>query len=512
MALPSPEKRKLAHLLRRAGFGVRPDEWEEYSRLGLAGTTQRLLHPETVPDNLEAILKSIGGDYVDFENLDSIKQWWLYRMVHTKRPLEEKMTLFWHNHFATANYKVNSASLMWQQNQLFRTHALGDFRTLLQAVARDAAMLIWLDGGQNRNGAPNENFAREVMELFTMGVGSGYTEKDIQEAARSLTGWRYDEATKSFIFDAGAHDDGEKTVLGQTGNFYSDDVLDIVARQPATAHFLSTKLFKFFVHDDPGPADIAKLSQVYFKSGYSIRAMLESIFTSPVFYSEAAFFAKVKSPVEFTVMTMRSLNANMSMVAPLASVVAGMGQELFNPPNVKGWLEGRDWINGRTLLARVNFAIQLADELNRHGALQHLLADLTPGNKAGGNNVAVTQAAAMNGPAMGTASMQGANMQGATMQGGTMTTATMNGPAMSGADTGGAAKQPPTTAPVISITASPERVVDTLWDALLTGHTPTAKTRSLLINYLYEGDEKQLGNKLPGLINLILAAPEYQLA
>lgn len=495
MALPSDEKRKLAHLLRRAGFGVRPDEWDEYMRLGLAATTQRLLHPETVPDQLDEIFKSIGGDYVDFDNLDSIKQWWLFRMAHTKRPLEEKMTLFWHNHFATANYKVDRPAWMWQQNQLFRAHTLGDFRTILQVVARDAAMLVWLDGGANRNGAANENFAREVMELFTMGVGSGYTEKDIQEAARAFTGWRYDDGARGFIFEAGLHDDGEKTVLGQTGNFYTDDIIDILARQPATAHCLSAKLWKFFVNDNPTPGDITKLSLVYFKSGYSIRAMLESIFTSPVFYSDAAYYAKIKSPVEFVIMTMRTLNANMTMVSPLCNIIAGMGQDLFNPPNVKGWAEGRDWINGRTLLARVNFAIQLSSEMNRHGALQHLMADLAPGNST--HSASTLAAPAMNAMSMSSPAMSSPVMSSATMSALAMTGATMTGPTKPGA---------------MALITPPDKMVDTLWDALLPGHSPSVKTRALLINYLNEGSTKQLADKLPGLVNLILAAPEYQLA
>ncbi len=502
MALPSAERRQLAHLLRRAGFGARPDEWEEYARLGLDGATQRLLHPETVPDRMAEILKNIGGDYVDFENLESIKQWWLYRMVHTPRPLEEKMTLFWHNHFATANFKVNNARWMWQQNETFRKLGLGSFRTLLQEVARDAAMLVWLDGAANKNGAPNENFAREVMELFSLGVDGGYTEKDVQEAARCFTGWRFDNGAGKFVFDPFLHDDGEKTVLGQTGNFYSDDVVDIIARHPSTARFLSTKLFKFFVHDNPAPADISGLQQVYFKSGYNIRAMIESLFKSPVFYSDVAYFAKIKSPVEFAVMTVRTLNAPMAMNTPLYAAIAAMGQDLFNPPNVKGWNEGRAWINGRTLLARVNFAIQMANDMGRRGGLQHLLADLAPGAPARPQPAAVAPSAgAAAGPKINSTTMQAPAMAGATMQGDTM-----QGGAM--ATQGGAVL-------LTAGNASPEQIVDTLWNAFLTGHAPSPKTRGLLIDYLKEGTTdkpERVTEKLPGLVNIILSAPEYQLA
>ena len=179
--------------------------------------------------------REIGGDFVDFEEFWSIRNWWLYRMAHTPRPLEEKMTLFWHNHFATSAYKVDSARRMWNQNETLRRHSLGSFRTLLQQIARAPAMLIWLDGASNHAGAPNENFAREVMELFTLGRGNGYTETDIKEAARCFTGWRWANTPSNFVYDPNNHDDGEKTVLGQTGNWHADDVIDILVRHQSTA-------------------------------------------------------------------------------------------------------------------------------------------------------------------------------------------------------------------------------------------------------------------------------------
>ena len=237
--LNQDETRTLAHLLRRAGFGARPDEWAAYAKLGVAGTTDRLLHPEAVPDHLAEVMQDIGADYIDFTDMGSVSKWWMYRMLHTQRPLEEKMTLFWHGHFATANYKVDNPRWMWQQNQTFRTHALGNFRQMLLAVTRDPAMLVWLDGVDNRKGHPNENYGRELQELFTMGVGSGYTEKDVQEAARAFTGWGVDRDANSAVFSPDRHDDGVKTYLGETGNFTGDDVIDIIVRQPATARFLS---------------------------------------------------------------------------------------------------------------------------------------------------------------------------------------------------------------------------------------------------------------------------------
>ena len=221
MSLPLDQSHHLSHLLRRAGFGARPDEWTAYAKLGVAGTTDTLLHPERVPDTLDTVLQGISGDYVDLDSLDSVRNWWIYRMSHSQRPLEEKMTLFWHNHFATANYKVDNPRWMWQQNQLFRAHGLGSFRTLLQGVSRDPAMLVWLDGADNKKGRPNENYGRELQELFTLGIG-GYTETDVKEAARAFTGWRYSRDTNAFQFDPNSHDDGVKTFLGETGNFNGD--------------------------------------------------------------------------------------------------------------------------------------------------------------------------------------------------------------------------------------------------------------------------------------------------
>ncbi len=495
MALSADDNAKLAHLLRRAGFGARPSEWAEYAALGVAGATQQILHPQRVPDHLQEVLGDIGGDYVDFDDLGSIRHWWLYRLVHTRRPLEEKMTLFWHNHFATANYKVDNARRMWRQNETFRKYGLGSFRTLLQEVARDPAMLVWLDGNSNHVGKPNENFAREVMELFTLGEGGGYTEKDVQEMARAFTGWRGANSESGFVYDPTLHDDGEKTVLGQTGNWHADDVIDILVRQPATARFLATKLFRFFVHDSPSSADIARLGDVYFKSGYDISAVLEAIFTSQVFYSPAAHFAKIKSPVEYAVMTIRSLDAPMLAVRDLAGALALMGQELFNPPNVKGWPEGRAWINARTLIARVGFASTLTDEMSRRVSLLERLRGLSPTEnaparaislKAGGERMAAPTMAAMEAPMMDNG--------------------TMKAPAMEAPGMAMPAPRAPTPANL-----SGEAAVETLWNALLPGLPIPPPTRASLVAYSQTNGKSDLAAKLPGLLNLIVSMPEYQL-
>jgi uncharacterized protein (DUF1800 family) len=375
MALSTAERSSLAHLLRRAGFGATPREWQEYSRLGVKGTTQFLLNPKAVPDDFEKLLETIGGNFVDLDTLGGAASWWIFRMVKTKRPLEEKMTLFWHTHFATSFYKVGSARWMSGQIDTFRKHALGSFRTMLQAITRDSAMLIWLDGAQNKLGKPNENFAREILELFTMGVGSGYSEKDVQEAARAFTGWAYDYKNRSFYYNPYLHDDGWKTFLGHSGNFHGDDIIDIIVRQPATGKFLATKLWKFFVSENAPPAEIERLTKIYLASGFHIGAVVEAILTSPLFYSEAARYAQIKTPAEYVVGVMRTLDAPLLSIRNLPTVLSTMGQELLNPPNVAGWPGGREWINTRTLLARVNFSSQITLEMNKQGKLVSRVQD-----------------------------------------------------------------------------------------------------------------------------------------
>ena len=475
MAFPNDSDAKLAHLMRRAGFGARPSQWNELRQKGLANVTEDLLNPTRTPDHLKALLDEIGGDYVDYNEINSVRQWWLYRMVHTRRPLEEKLTLFWHNHFATSMYKVDNSGRMWRQNEVFRRYGMGSFRALLQQIARDPAMLVWLDGHRNHAGKANENFAREVMELFTLGVGNGYTERDVAEAARAFTGWRGDnKAPGGFIYDPTLHDDGEKTVLGQTGNWHADDVCDILARHPATARFLSTKLFKFFVHDNPTKADIDKLAQVYEDKLFDISAVVGAILTSDAFYSEAARFAKIKSPVEFAVMTIRAYDAPLSAARDARRSLELMGQELFNPPNVKGWNEGREWINSRTLLARVDFASGLTDEMNKRVSLLERLQAFAPDNNApkipslgGGNSMAMMGAPAMD---------------------------AMDDPTQSSGD------------------LNAERAVDTLWNGLMTGMPLPASRRAALVTFCKKDNgTDDVGARLPGLFNLIVSAPEYQL-
>ena len=401
-------------------------------------------------DPFPALLAEVQGDYVDFDSLDSIKKWWLYRMSHTPRPLEEKLTLFWHGHFATANYKVDKPRWMWQQNETLRTHALGNFRTLLAAVSRDPAMLVWLDGGENRKGKPNENYGRELLELFTLGAGGGYTEADVKECARAFTGWQLDRDADTFKFNPGEHDDGVKTFLGQTGAFNGDDILDVIVKHPSTAHFVCSKLFKFFVHETPSAAEIKPLTKAYFESGYDIRAVMTALLMSPSFYSDTALHSKMKSPIEYIVTALRTLDAPFSATNNnLLGSGRTMGQELFNPPNVKGWSGGKTWMNTMTLITRANFANSLTNQMSQRGTLSPRLHHAIAAHGTAPNGV-----------------------------------------------------------------NTPVQMVDAVWGVLLPGQTPSAATHSALTAYASDGGDSSVNfdSKAPGLTALILSAPEYQLA
>lgn len=377
----SSEPEKIAHLLRRAGFEPTPEEVAGASAAGVTATVDRLLDPAAdggsaragvephVPEPKpgerpipaaarDALLASgpwpeVRGKPLDLTRPLDLQTWWLHRMATTTAPLLERMTLFWHGHFATALRTVNSTGLMLLQNQLLRRHALGNFRQLLRAISRDPAMLIFLNGNSNRRQAPNENYARELFELFTMGIGN-YSEQDVAEAARAFTGWSIDKEAR-FVARRAWHDPGSKTVLGRVGSWDGDDVIDIVAARPETAAFISRKLFAHFAHPDPDEAALQPLIQAYFESGYEVRPMLRALFLSEAFYSERARRAVVKSPAEFAVGVLRQLEL------PLQDRVVAlhtqrMGQELFNPPNVAGWPGGRAWLNASTMLGRIQFA------------------------------------------------------------------------------------------------------------------------------------------------------------
>lgn len=283
-----------------------------------------------------------------------VSYWWANRMLTTYRPLEEKMTLFWHGHFATSESKVRDFRKMLLQNETFRRNATGNFGTLMIAVAQDPAMLYFLDAGVNVKGAPNENFAREIMELFTMGVGN-YSETDIREGARAFTGWNSDDLT--FIINNDLHDDTEKDFLGQRGRFDGVQAINIILDQPVTAEYMSAKLYRFFVREDISPALNAELAAILRDSNYELKPLLRAIFLSKDFYSPASVGTHIKSPVELVVSTYKKLGAEeIPGIPDFNQVTTALGQTLFWPPTVAGWAQGRSWVTPGLLLERGNFA------------------------------------------------------------------------------------------------------------------------------------------------------------
>jgi hypothetical protein len=360
-----------AHLYRRAAFGCSREDLVEAERLGPQGTLDLLFRGRPNAEEVLETLVDVGriaaeGDGVD-DGGELLRGWWLYCMLQGGHPLREKLTLFWHNHFATSQAKVQNSTLMFRQNCLLRAHALGRFGPLLQAISRDGAMLVWLDSNSNIKGKPNENYARELMELFSMGVGH-YTEKDIREAARAFTGWRTNGL--GFAFDARLHDGGLKTFLGQTGAWDGSDVVRIVLEQPATARFLVRKLYHFLVSEQAVPPDslLEPLCESFRQSDYDIAGLVRTILASRHFYSGHAFRQRVKGPVEYVLGAVQAVYRRYDEEADFRSLpqrvlvarLGAMGQHLFAPPNVKGWPGGPAWLNTSTLLERNNFAGALA--------------------------------------------------------------------------------------------------------------------------------------------------------
>ncbi|HEY7311738.1 MAG TPA: DUF1800 domain-containing protein [Gemmataceae bacterium] len=358
-----------AHLYRRAGFGPSRADLREAERLGLEGTLDLLLRGRPQAEELRETLTDVGRIAAARDDGgEQLRGWWIYCMLHSGHPLREKLTLFWHNHFATSIAKVHSAMLMFRQNCLLRTGALGKFAPFLQAMSKDGAMLVWLDSNSNVKGKPNENYARELMELFSLGVGH-YTEKDIREAARAFTGWHTDD--DGFRFDARVHDGGTKTVLRQTGAWDGGDVVRIVLEQPAAARFLVRKLYHFLISEKAVPPDalLEPLCASFRQSGYDIAGLVKTMLASRHFYSEHAFRQRIKNPVEYVLGAVQAVyqryDEKEADYRPLPQLVlsrrlGAMGQLLFAPPNVKGWPGGRSWLNTSTVLERANFAAALA--------------------------------------------------------------------------------------------------------------------------------------------------------
>jgi uncharacterized protein (DUF1800 family) len=355
-----PWGRKWAgHLYRRAAFGAGPAELADAEKDGPAGTIDRLLAGGPRAASLVSFLEREGAKVARRGNEGELRGWWLYAMLNGDHPLREKLTLFWHNHFATSIGKVQRPLLMFNQNCVLRRHALGKFGPLLLDMSRDAAMLVWLDSNSNLKGRPNENYAREVMELFSLGVGH-YTEQDIREAARAFTGWHTDG--EGFDFNPRFHDGGDKTVLGTTGPLDGGDVVAVILKQPATARFLVRKLYRFFVSEAQEPPEglLEPLAESFRQSDYDVAALVRTMLSSRLFFSDHAYRQRVKSPVEYVLGAVRTTVEGPVPQQALVPWLERMGQSLFAPPNVKGWPGGQAWLSTAAMLARQNFAQALA--------------------------------------------------------------------------------------------------------------------------------------------------------
>ena len=388
----------IAHLMRRAGFGATPDELDKAFEIGYDATLEKLLNPV---DDVELPLDLIRRYFVDqsdLRNQQACAAHWMYQLVHTRAPLREKMCLFWHRVFATGASKLIQGRVVLNQIDMFRKYGMGNFDELLLQLSKDPAMLMWLDNQDNHAHSINENYGREILELFAMGVGN-YTEDDIKECARAFTGWRvvnpdymsikmrnntarpYGYISWQFEYDDDDHDHNEKTLLGVTGDLNGEDAVDIICREEATPRFIARHLYHFFVADEPGvpqwphvepqdPDAIQAMVDTYYESGYSITEMLRTLFTSNFFQDETARYARIKSPAEMVVGTLRlagGLEVPSAEAYAAAGTCANMGQALLNPPSVEGWQGGEEWINTGAYVQRVNFASETLNDPDKPG-------------------------------------------------------------------------------------------------------------------------------------------------
>ena len=369
----------LAHLYRRAGFGATRDQLEAALSNGYESTVEQLLHPELAPALEEDLIYRYWPDMKESRQIDPAQSFWVYRMINTQRPLEEKMALFWHHLFATGFGKLNHARVMTNQVAMFRKHALGNFRTLLVEISRDPAMIFWLDNHTNTKRVHNENYGRELLELFSLGIGN-YTEDDVKNCARAFTGWSlkptipaaqpYGRFDWEFEFRPDLHDYSEKEFLGERGNFDGTDIVDIIVRQPAAAQFIAMRLYTYFVSDTPDQAAIDELAGVYNESKYDIRSMMRALLLSDYFRSEKAYYAKVKSPAEHVVGIMRlveDFTFPKHGIRDISLECRYMGQDLLNPPSVEGWHVAKEWIDTGILVERINFAASQVGDMDKPG-------------------------------------------------------------------------------------------------------------------------------------------------
>ncbi len=399
----------MAHLMRRAGFGANRQELEDLVSRGYESVVEDLLNPgepQRMPDD---VIRRYHNEQSAMMGNQNPGANWLYRFISTTAPLHEKMALFWHGIFATGYPKINHGKVLMDQIRMFRRQGMGSFKTLLVELSRDPAMIAWLDNNNNHKGAINENFGRELLELFSLGVGN-YTEQDIKECARAFTGWTfanteymeirgrrdsvwpYGRLSWHFQYNPEDHDDGEKVFLGQRGRFNGEDIVEIICRQTATAHFFSRHLYHFFVADEPpvpqwpytpprDPEAIEELSRAYFESGYDMTQMLRVLFNSDFFKSQDSWYQKVKSPAELVAGVLRltgDFQRPRRDILDRTRQMIYMGQQLTNPPSVEGWHQGTEWIDTGTLIERLNFASEQLGNAGKPGAnaiIGRILAD-----------------------------------------------------------------------------------------------------------------------------------------
>lgn len=460
-------RRRAAHLLRRAGFGGTPAEVDAFAKLSREEAADRLLDFQSV-DNaaLDARIQAAGLDDLSRMKPADGNRWWITRMAYTARPLEERMTFIWHGLLTTQVSKIGGQrfKLMLIQNALFRENALPRYDDLLKAISKDPAMLFYLDTAESTKEHPNENYARELMELFSMGVGN-YTETDVRESARAFTGWRvtmperpaepkanlteeerrkllddlYAAWEPKFVVQQRLHDSGAKTFLGRTGNWGGDDIVDIIMTQAATGRFICTRLFMEFANYNPEPGTIDRLVRVWDSSGHQVRDVVREILVSDEFYSEASYRGFVRSPIEFVTGAIRGLELDLAQIpaggaganARQADSFKGMDQVLFEPPSVAGWPGGETWLSSSTFFARMNY---LDSFLFRAGR--------------------------------------------------------------------------PTKIPVLAAAATPEAMVDAALDRLVDGNVADANRQAI---YDYARGVKNADERAAGVAYLVLASPEYQL-
>jgi uncharacterized protein (DUF1800 family) len=400
--------REIEHLLRRAGFGARPDELDMYGQMSIRDAVDVLVNFEEVADSVDGLIGSPGyvnvttrGQFAPQANITDARQRWLFRMVHSDRPLQEKMTLFWHNHFATGYTKVAGAlgategarymaakssegsGRVRGQIEMLRENALGNFRDILVNIAKDAAMLVWLDGRTNTRAKPQENFAREIMELFTVGVGN-YSEDDVYAGARVFTGWNMQQVGSvadgsrhwEFVYNANQHETTAKTFSfpitsssrtiparsASDGMQDGLDLIDALAANPNTARYLATKLYRFFVSDTGvvNSTFVDRIAGVYLQSRYDMRAVMREVLLSPEFWDASTYFARYSWPVEYVVRALKDIGWTGFSVNDALTPLSNMGQILFDPPDVSGWDAGQAWFSTGAMLARLNFAASLA--------------------------------------------------------------------------------------------------------------------------------------------------------